>query len=96
MGAPTRRDGEGVAGIMLAGCCVIGIALLGTLGAILAHWLPWIALLVAWPGGNAAALILARIVAADRRDAGPVLLSSGSPARRAGAVARTSRPITSR
>ena len=45
----TRRGGFG---LLLSGGGGVGIALLGTLGAVAAGWLPWPALLVAWLGGN--------------------------------------------
>lgn len=58
----TRRNGFG---ILLGGSGGVVLVVLGALGAILAGWLTWLALPVAWLGGNAA-FVLALVVLSTR------------------------------
>jgi hypothetical protein len=54
MGAKRRAGAERIP----VGGGGLGLALLGTLGTVVAGWLPWPALPAAWLGGNAAFLLL--------------------------------------
>ena len=63
MGAARRGGFERI----LVGGGGVGIALVGTLGAVVVGWLPWPALPAVWLGGNAAFVLLlhARSAATD-------------------------------
>ena len=61
----TRRNGFGV---ILGGSGGVVLAVLGALVAVLAGWFSWLALPVAWLGGNAAFVLLLVVLSTRDRE----------------------------